>query len=184
MASAWETFVANAVDWLRGASRSHGAGQGFPDEQALTQYLALGLRKEFMEHFGLEADSAALARPHSFSGWTDPGGQSCVGRVPGRQVDSCPWGSLCARHLDTPDTREVEPGASGRGQAPEDQRWPGLRHRHRPGTHLFRPLRPRRHLRRRGDRGFHRQEAVFLSSQGQWARNSWRAWLRRVSRSS
>ena len=60
MASAWETFVANAVDWLRGASRSHGAGQGFPDEQALTQYLALGLRKEFMEHFGLEADSAAL----------------------------------------------------------------------------------------------------------------------------
>ena len=60
MASAWETFVANAVDWLRGASLSHGAGQGFPDEQALTQYLALGLRKEFMEHFGLEADSAAL----------------------------------------------------------------------------------------------------------------------------
>ena len=36
MASAWETFVANAVDWLRGASLSHGAGQGFPDEQALT----------------------------------------------------------------------------------------------------------------------------------------------------
>ena len=60
MAGEWEIFVTNAVDWLRGASLSHGAVQGFPDEQALTQYLALGLRKEFMEYFGLEAGSAAL----------------------------------------------------------------------------------------------------------------------------
>ena len=60
MAGEWKTFVINAVDWLRGASLSHGAVQGFLDEQALTQYLALGLRKEFIEHFGLEADSAAL----------------------------------------------------------------------------------------------------------------------------
>ena len=184
MASAWETFVANAVDWLRGASLSHGAGQGFPDEQALTQYLALGLRKEFMEHFGLEADSAALPGHIPFRDGPTPEDKAAwaasqddkwiavhgVNFVPDILIRQTPGksGPVLPVEVKLLKTSGGQGFATAIGQA--------LIYSARYGR--------ARHLRRRGDRGFHRQEAVFFSSQGQWARNSWRAWLRRVSRSS
>ena len=95
MQSEWDDFVADALDWMRDAPIRDEAG-GFSDEEALTLYLATGLREVFRGHFGLTSRSVSLCDHVVFRNGPTPEDQrawtACIEnkRIPVHGIDYVP----------------------------------------------------------------------------------------------